>query len=86
MSDTAAEIEEELDAELRGVSARVLVWLAVATGIGMAVAQVVRAFQKRRRGDPSTSKPRPTCAYHDPPTGTHHAHVEGHRPPGTDSR
>lgn len=51
MSDTAAEIEEELDAELRGVSARVLVWLAVATGIGMAVAQVVRAFQKRRRGD-----------------------------------
>ncbi|MBX7159796.1 MAG: hypothetical protein K1X95_05845 [Acidimicrobiia bacterium] len=49
MSDTP--IEDEVDREIRQVSSRVVVWVAVAAGIGMAVLQAVRTLRRRKTED-----------------------------------
>jgi len=47
VADVTIAVEEEIEEELRGATARILVWLAVAAGIGMAVVQVVRLVQQK---------------------------------------
>lgn len=41
-------IEEELDREIRVVSTRLIVWVAVAAGIGMAVVRAIRMIRGRK--------------------------------------